>query len=241
MRLLCSSASYVCMLSYSTRRMQWAVGELMLSPTAPPASCLHLICATYCMHVLLLCAVPQASTPCTPVSPLRGDAACHIAAEVVVPAGGGTAEQPMLLSVSVHNPRLVLVRRFVNNVVYVMGLVNHEVVAAGSSRRAAAPAGRASAAAGRDAPPAASSAVVLVSITNAQVRHPQDLGWRVVLHQLCPQLCRKTAAAGATARPAHCIAGVQLPPQQLPTVCTAVVQHVLLIPAAYVVLCSCCR
>ncbi|WIA12623.1 hypothetical protein OEZ85_006280 [Tetradesmus obliquus] len=126
-------------------------------------------------HVLSGALEPyQASTPCTPVSPLRGDAACHIAAEVVVPAGGGTAEQPMLLSVSVHNPRLVLVRRFVNNVVYVMGLVNHEVVAAGSSRRAAAPAGRASAAAGRDAPPAASSAVVLVSITNAQVILPHS-------------------------------------------------------------------
>lgn len=114
----------------------------------------------------------QAANLNIPASPVRRDAACHISAEAVVPAGGGTAEQPMLLSISVHNPRLVLVRRFVNNALYVMILVNHEVEAAGSSRPAAAPAARPSSAAGRKAAAAASSAVVLVSITNVQVRHP---------------------------------------------------------------------
>jgi hypothetical protein len=127
----------------------------------------------YLPHMLLCCPDMQASNLNIPASSLRRDAACHISAEAVFPAGGGTAEQPMLLSVSVHNPRLVLVRRFVNNVLYVMTLVNHEVEAAGSSRRPSAGAAAraaAPAAASRDAPAAASSAVVLVSITNAQVR-----------------------------------------------------------------------
>jgi hypothetical protein len=121
---------------------------------------------------MLRCFRVQASNLNIPASSLRRDAACHISAEAVVPAGGGTAEQPMLLSVSVHNPRLVLVRRFVNNVLYVMALVNHEVEAAGSSRRSSAGAAAKAtpAAASRDASAAASSAVVLVSITNAQVR-----------------------------------------------------------------------
>jgi hypothetical protein len=122
--------------------------------------------------MLLLCAGVQPSNLNIPGSSLPRDAACHVSAEAVVPAGGGTAEQPMLLNVSVHNPRLVLLRRFVNNLLYVMALVNHEGQAAGSSRRpTAGTAARSSPAApSGDASAAASSAVMLVSITNAQVR-----------------------------------------------------------------------
>ncbi|KAF6253188.1 hypothetical protein COO60DRAFT_1463300 [Scenedesmus sp. NREL 46B-D3] len=60
-------------------------------------------------HVLSGALEPyQASSLNVPASPFLRDAACHAAADAVVPAGGGTAEQPLLLSVSLRNPRLII-------------------------------------------------------------------------------------------------------------------------------------
>jgi hypothetical protein len=81
----------------------------------------------------------------------------------------------MQLAVSVHNPRLVVVRRFVNNVLYVSGLINREVEAAswptGSGTVASA-----AAAAEAEAPlsqmPAAGAeqgGVLFLHLTNVQV------------------------------------------------------------------------
>jgi hypothetical protein len=60
------------------------------------------------------------------------EAACRLAAHVLVAsAAAAAAGEPAQVALSVHNPRVILVRRFMNNVVYVMALVTHELDAAG--------------------------------------------------------------------------------------------------------------
>lgn len=78
------------------------------------------------------------------------EAACRLAAHVLAPsAAAAAAGEPAQVALSVHNPRVILVRRFMNNVLYVMALVSHELDAAGKvqeqqqqwrQRRPAAPA-----------------------------------------------------------------------------------------------------
>jgi hypothetical protein len=89
---------------------------------------------------------------------------------------------------AVHQPRVVLVRRFMNNVLYVLGLVSHEVDAAGRVQAAAAAAqGRAqrrpvapttAVQASTDSP-----AVLLLTLTGVQVR------WSAGLARMCVHVC----------------------------------------------------
>lgn len=63
------------------------------------------------------------------------EAACLIAAQALVPsAAAAAAGEPTQVVLSVRSPRVILVRRFMNNVLYVMALVSHELDAAGSAQ-----------------------------------------------------------------------------------------------------------
>jgi hypothetical protein len=50
-------------------------------------------------------------------------------------ADASAAGQPAQVVLAVHQPRVVLVRRFMNNVLYVMALMSHEVDAAGRAQQ----------------------------------------------------------------------------------------------------------
>lgn len=57
-----------------------------------------------------------------------------IAAQALVPSPAAAAGAQTQVVLSVHQPRVILVRRFMNNVLYVLGLVSHEVDAAGHAQ-----------------------------------------------------------------------------------------------------------
>lgn len=94
---------------------------------------------------------PQAKDSQRPTLRSYQEAACQLAAHVLAPsAEAAAAGEPAQVALYVHNPRVILVRRFMNNVLYVMALVSHELDAAGKvqeqqqqqrrQRRPAAPA-----------------------------------------------------------------------------------------------------
>ena len=105
-------------------------------------------------------------------------AACLLAAQALVPspaaAAGGLQTQ---VALTVQRPRVILVRRFMNNVLYVMALVSHEVDAAGSPQQP----GRGTQAAGpppqamqqqqqQKTVPGVPTAALLLTLTSVQVR-----------------------------------------------------------------------
>lgn len=59
--------------------------------------------------------------------PRQKQAACSLVMHALLP-GPGMLE-PALVTLSLFNPKLVLVRRFVNDVLYVTALFNHELAA----------------------------------------------------------------------------------------------------------------
>jgi hypothetical protein len=63
-------------------------------------------------------------------------AACLVAAQALVPsAEAAAAGLPTQVVLSVHQPRVIIVRRFMNNVLYVMAMISHELDAAGSAQQ----------------------------------------------------------------------------------------------------------
>lgn len=75
---------------------------------------------------------PQAKDSQRPTLRSYQEAACRLAAHVLAPsAAAAAAGEPAQVALSVHNPRVIFVRRFMNNVLYVMALVSHELDAAG--------------------------------------------------------------------------------------------------------------
>jgi hypothetical protein len=90
-----------------------------------------------------LCCVPvavQANNAQRPPVRSYQTAACLVAARALVPpAAAAAAGVPTQVALSVHRPRVIIVRRFMNNVLYVMGLVSHEVDAAGAAHSAQQP------------------------------------------------------------------------------------------------------
>jgi hypothetical protein len=107
------------------------------------------------------------------------EAACLVAAQALVPSSAaGAAGESMQVVLSVRNPRVILVRRFLNNVLYVMALVSHELDAAGSAQEQHAQGHRTQAAQAQRQPSqqqqqqqqaSSGAAVFLLTLTGVQV------------------------------------------------------------------------
>jgi hypothetical protein len=130
-----------------------------------------MVCVLGCAVFLL-----QANNAQRPPARSYQTAACLVAARALVPpAAAAAAGVPAQVALSVHRPRVIIVRRFMNNVLYVMGLVSHEVDAAGAAHAAQQPA--------QQAPPAQAQqrgstsnatppAVFLLTLSGVQVGLP---------------------------------------------------------------------
>eukprot|EP00879_Flechtneria_rotunda_P004716 GHRR01004981.1.p1 GENE.GHRR01004981.1~~GHRR01004981.1.p1 ORF type:complete len:1930 (+),score=738.37 GHRR01004981.1:486-5792(+) len=128
--------------------------------------------------------------------------ACQLSVRVLMPAESATAEQPMQLLLLVHNPRLLLVRRFANNVVYVMALINHEVQAAAPATGANSSQPTANSAAASGAKPvAAVRTSAVVQMTNLQVLLPKSHACKAPGNKYDKALAMRNAAKQRHAGP----------------------------------------
>lgn len=88
-----------------------------------------------CRNACVVCCL-QADATQKPTLRSYRQAACLVAAQALVPsAAAAAAGVPTQVVLSVHQPRVIIVRRFMNNVLYVMAMMSHELDAAGSAQQ----------------------------------------------------------------------------------------------------------
>jgi hypothetical protein len=88
-----------------------------------------------CGNACVVCCL-QADATQKPTPRSYRQAACLVAAQALVPcAAAAAAGVPTQVVLSVHQPRVIIVRRFMNNVLYVMAMMSHELDAAGSAQQ----------------------------------------------------------------------------------------------------------
>lgn len=141
-------------------------------------NCVGLHCHhTAVPHVCVCVPVAQAGDAPRPSPRSYQEAACLLALQALVPcAVAAAAGVPSQVALSVQQPRVILVRRFMNNVLYVMALISHEVDAAGNAQELQAvdahpPQPQSRTQQQQHASPHAPAAVLLLTLTGVQVRH----------------------------------------------------------------------